>query len=78
MKFTRDIVELALLRRIARALEKSNEIARYRSEREFPPIPVKPGKGERRGIVVTRQTEGPTRATRKDIADLLEEIDRGR
>jgi hypothetical protein len=78
MKLTRDIVGLALLRRIARALERGNEIAQYRCDREFPPLSVKPGKGERRGIVVSRQTEGPTNAARKDIIDILEEIDRGR
>lgn len=78
MNLTRDIVQLALLRRIARALEKSNEIAQYRCDREFPPLPVKPGKGERRGLVVTHQTEGPTLASRKEISLLLKEAERNR
>lgn len=76
MKLTRDIVQLALLRRIARALERSNEIAQYRCDREFPPLPVKPGKGERRGVVITRKTEGPSNATRREIADTIAELDR--
>ena len=75
MRFTRDIVELALLRRIAKALERGNEIAQYRNDQEFPPLPVKPGKGERRGITVTRQTEGPTLATRKEVSDIIGEFE---
>lgn len=78
MKWTRDIVELALLRRIAKALEESNRIAQYRCDREFPPIPVKQGKGERRGLVVTRQTERPTLATRKEVADLIGNLNQHR
>ena len=74
MKLTRDIAELALLCRIARALEHGNEIAQYRCDREFPPPPVKPGKGERRGIVVSRNTGEPTNAARKEIDDILAEF----
>lgn len=75
MKLTRDIVELALLRRIARALEKQNEISQYRCDREFPPLPVKPGKGERRGVTITRQHERMSNAARKELGELIEGLE---
>lgn len=75
MKLTRDIVELALLRRIARAIERGNEIAQYRCDRELPHLPMKPGKGERRGVTITRHTEGPTLATRKEVYDAIAELE---
>ena len=77
MRLTEEIVGLALMRRIARALERANEIAQYRCDREFPPD-VKPGKGERRGIVVSSLREGMSSAERKDVFDYIRELEEHR
>lgn len=38
VKCSVELRALAILQRIAKALEDSNELIRYRNEREFPPI----------------------------------------
>lgn len=54
MKLTRDIFELALLRRIAKALEESNRLARQRMEFEFPAF--NPPK-RKRAVISRRENE---------------------
>lgn len=69
MRITQEIYLLALLRRIARAIEEGNSIAKYRADREFPPIPVKPS--ERKKAVFSRRKDtldGTPESGAEDIA----------